>query len=485
MAFIGCNTSHIETIKEIQNIEIERDINNAFVKIAVEQTLMCLTTDANNNIVQEPCIGLNTQKILIDMINKKTGTYRLRTGPYLDHCFEVADPVSKNGTRVKVEKCEDKEAQYFRLIPSKHDKLFYKIVSVLSNKCLDINNQSYERGANFHQWACFDVRSQSFLLDRIPLEPRKLPKKVWTYWDRGEDQMPAFYQANVDVWRKRLGTSWSVIVLNNIATDANYIGNYFDKDSIPTISVLDSKISKRTSSHKSLDARVVFSDFVRLEILNKEGGFWMDPSNMLHKDLSEFVIPLENLSSFTMGGYTSRDQATSELRFADSLENFFIVSFPHNPLIEKWQKNFKEYWRLKTPDMSIDENPMYNGSMGLVLDLEKFGILADYLNQHAALKYTLIRNPEFLKEIMIRGDVKPDENGPFTLLYQVNFADKKLVTLPENYFPEIIDKMKYVLISKFPSNDSHAIRNLMRNVDDFFETTNIFGKLNSIGVFKQ
>jgi hypothetical protein len=31
----------------------------------------------------------------------------------------------------------------------------------------------------------------------------------------------------------------------------------------------------------NLDQRIIFSDFVRLEILDSEGGFWIDPSMML------------------------------------------------------------------------------------------------------------------------------------------------------------------------------------------------------------
>lgn len=455
--------------------------HDSLIKLVVYSSTMCMTFDKKNKFfVQEPCSQNDNQKILLQRVGTKDNIFRFKVGENFEKCLEINIATQDNGGKLIANTCNESDTQKFQLNSSKEDFLYNSIKPVSSNKCLDIAYGLRTAQAPFHQWDCQDdISSQRFLLDPIS-EKRELPKFVWSYWNQGEDAMPAFYRTNVQLWRKRLGPEWQVRVLNNIPSDEDYFGHFFDKNSIPSEDTIRSKIPSGLSGDNILDSRVIFSDFVRLEILYTEGGFWMDPSVMLHKDLSEFVAPMENLSSFDLAGYTSYHQATRELRYADSLENFFLVSFPRTATLQEWKRNFRKYWDLKTKDMDISAHPMYNGQEGLLLQPEKnFGALANYLNQHVALKYTLIKDSALLNNVLVRGGVRYKDRGPFSLLENVNF-DYESQIYDSYHVNTIVERMNDVLISKFGSINSKIIREKMKDEQIFFNPNNIFGRLNAL-----
>ncbi|MEI6806558.1 MAG: ricin-type beta-trefoil lectin domain protein [Myxococcaceae bacterium] len=384
-----------------------------------------------------------------------------------NRCLEIQNASTANGARLELNTCSDSPHQEALLQDSNTDEIYKKIVFIHSGKCLDSENLT--------QWTCNPWPSQDFLISERKVEVSQLPKIVWTYWDTGFENMPAFYKSNVDHWKKILGQEWSIRVLNLIEDKDSYFGNYLPKEEIPSISLIKSKIGDRDFEQK-LNPTVIESDFIRLELLAKYGGVWMDPSIMLHRNFSDIQTPLEALDDFEILGFTSRSQANTELRYTDSLENFFLAVLPNSEIMEDWKDNFKKYWIAKQPGMAIEDHPMYNGNQGNEVDTSQYGQFSNYLNQHVALKYTLINNQEFARRIFIFADTLLQEKGPFSLLQMVNWKDSELLSLKKSSIERFLENMKDVLMSKFPSSNSKDIR--QQTEAYFTKENNIFGRLN-------
>jgi len=356
----------------------------------------------NTSILLAKCQRDKTQQFNLEKV--AFGTYLIKS---LDgKCFEIENNSHLDDARVHLAHCTGHKNQEIRLEHYVEDSLFYKFIFVHSGKCLDVDLPGVSRDVHLHQSACHSGRSQAFLMDEKVHNKEPFNKHIWTFWDGGADKMPAFYRTNLQHWKKIMqkGTKddWEITVVNSISGDPSYFGNFIKEDSIPTIAYLQSKIAP---DEKKLSAPVVFSDFVRIELLYEHGGVWMDPSIMLHGDLGEFQHILETINYFSVTGYTSFHQGTSALRYADSLENFFLMVLPHSKLVSEWKNNFRKYWDLKQKGMVIEDHPMFNGTNGPHIDVSRFNEFRNYLNQHLSLKYTLIMHPEFLNDTFVIGDV--------------------------------------------------------------------------------
>ena len=397
-------------------------------------------------------------------------------------CLQLAKPSSAEGVLAVFEPCSpNNKYQELKIAKSNLDPLAGKLLFLMTNKCLAASELSLESATLLKQETCYDGKQQDFyFLDRSKAQ-KTLPRIVWTFWDSGESKMPAFYRANLIRWRtvlqgsKNPSKNWEIHVINNIKGDPNYIANFVSVEQLPTVEFLQSKISPT----EKLNANVVFSDFVRLELLNELGGVWMDPSIMLHRSLNEVANILETANSFSILGYTSYSQATKFLRYEDSLENFFFMAYPKSELLGEWRKTFHRYWDEKQASMLIENHPMFNGSEGQKIDVFNYGNLRQYLNQHLSLKHVLTLNPELRGQILILGGTLLHDKGPFSLLTLVGWQDQALLDLKGDRMDAVFHAMRGVLISKFPSESSKNIRAKITDPAYFFRRDNIFGHLNA------
>lgn len=447
--------------------------NINFYNAGTHKCLGYQNADDNANVASD-CTFNDSQIFAIEEIGDKVYNIKNQKG----YCLEVVGNSKLNGARVHMAKCTGADNQKIAFSQSSNDVMYRKIIFVHSDKCLDV---VADPKRPFQQWACNDkLFYQDFYINR-KVKSDTLTHIVWTFWDKGEAEMPAFYKANVKHWNTILNQpsgkkNWNIRVLNDNPTDENYYGNFVKKETLPSPEAIQSRIGT-AEFEKKLKKAVIFSDFIRLEVLYEHGGVWLDPSIMLHEPLNDIEAALQ-MADFSVAGYTSRFQGTSRMRYADSLENFFIMALPKSKFIKVWKENFRQYWNTKKPNVAIENHPMYNGSSGNKVDLSQFGKLKDYLNQHAALKYTLEKNPSLLTQVFVIGGANEDEKGPFTLLNLVSFNDENLLNLPVSKFDEYIRKMQGVIMSKFPSEDSVHIRQI-KDVNFFFNKGNFLGRLNS------
>ncbi len=195
-----------------------------------------------------------------------------------------------------------------------------------------------------------------------------LPKKVYAYWDNlGSNPI---IQAHLDGWKNALPEDWEVIILNKVNVK-DYVGNDF------------------MTRYGKLDA-TRFADFLRLELLSRFGGVWMDGSVVMIN--ASF---LEEYHQKMMSDHYDACMYELDLRTLDKkypyLENWFIMAPKGSPLINDMYKEFDKSFQMgflkyKT-DILIPSGVELEKTLG-------YG-QRTYLMQHAIIHYLLHQGKKY------------------------------------------------------------------------------------------
>ena len=189
-----------------------------------------------------------------------------------------------------------------------------------------------------------------------------LPKKIYAYWDNlGTNPI---IQANIDGWKKALPDDWEVVILNKVNVK-DYVGEDFMK------------------RYAKLDP-TRFADFLRLELLYKFGGVWMDGSViMINASFLEEYYQKMISDHYDVCLY-ELDLRTLDKKYP-YLENWFIMAPKGSPLINDLYKEFDKSYQMgflkyKT-DILIPSDVNLEKTIG-------YG-RRTYLMQHAIIHYLI------------------------------------------------------------------------------------------------
>lgn len=196
-------------------------------------------------------------------------------------------------------------------------------------------------------------------------------KQIWTYWspsDHASDNI--FVDRCIESWKQ-----WNPEYKVHILSKDNY-RDYIDDD-----------ISAIRHSH---DSEARFSDYLRLLVLAKYGGIWIDASIICQQSLNPVFDFLED--QYECVGFSAPFHS-------QVLESWFIACNPGSPFIQKWCKEF-----LRTGEFE---------TMGEYLeDLNEKGVdtsivpMTEYLAIHCAALPFLSMSDVLL--------VPSENGGPFT-----------------------------------------------------------------------
>ena len=89
---------------------------------------------------------------------------------------------------------------------------------------------------------------------------KPIPKIIWTYWN-SDDVLPDFIERCIQTWRDK-NPDYEIIVLND-----SKLSDYLSSDEV-----------RKIKGWKYNDCVQKHSDLVRLFILSKYGGIWLDAS---------------------------------------------------------------------------------------------------------------------------------------------------------------------------------------------------------------
>ncbi len=194
-----------------------------------------------------------------------------------------------------------------------------------------------------------------------------LPKQIWYYWNSGTlpKDIEEYYQNN-----KSVLNDWKITLL----TDET-LPKYIDMSAIPN------NYASLIPQHRA--------DYIRLAVLYKWGGTWMDASiivnskeamEKLYKETSERKA---QATLFTLGG------PRPDMSY---IENWFIMAPRESPVIGAWLHEYTCAIQMTFPiyERYIERN-WYTINLRITLP---------YLTEHACMQVILQKHPE-LKQMII------------------------------------------------------------------------------------
>lgn len=263
--------------------------------------------------------------------------------------------------------------------------------------------------------------------DLASFQNQHVPKKIWCFWDKGENALPPFHKWNLDNWRLKLvPKGYEIRTISLVEGDPNNFFSFLDPRERIQMESLFKDIDEKAKAYQGEDGNwvkmvpaVVKSDVVRIVLLEKFGGIWTDLTNVLVRDLEDLDLAGFEASSQSVAGFVKVEAASKESvkinnRPVDGLENWLLFAKEHSSLVQAWKIAFIEYWRTRKTGELISYHPMYKCP-----DFPFGGLResANYFNQHLALKYVIFQNPKFSYEIY------PVDFNPWWVLTRLD--DKK------------------------------------------------------------
>lgn len=304
----------------------------------------------------------------------------------------------------------------------------------------------------FHNPSVYE--NKNLFLNKLPsnaFHKNTAQKVIWSFWDKGYGKMPAFYQVNVDYWHKILGPSWKIRVTNLIPGDHDNIFNgIIEKADLPAAFDLTSSVMK--------------SDAIRLAILKRHGGVWMDVSNILLKSVDDFCWNEMKSGQVLLCGFYGEGWGNDHLDRKDYFENWFIAAGDENVFIDAWQKVFNLYWDDRIESNNLWEHPLYQGID--ISNFQRYGAdYRNYLTQHIAFRKAVEQDP--IMNNIFKNHMKLYEaRDAFFIMTKVGWdesaiAHKLIHEKDENFVNELFQSQSKLM--KFPSSMAKSINKLSRD----------------------
>ena len=146
----------------------------------------------------------------------------------------------------------------------------------------------------------------------VPHYPQRLPKTIWIYWGQGEDNAPHIVKRSIESWRNR-NPRWDVKVL-----DEKSVAQFVDMSDCPAF-----------LGHR------LFSDLLRLRLLEVHGGVWADATVFCHRPLDDWLA-----LQATAGFFCFVEPGPDRL-----VETWFIAAQKGNFLAAGWARALSDAYR--------------------------------------------------------------------------------------------------------------------------------------------
>lgn len=155
------------------------------------------------------------------------------------------------------------------------------------------------------------VQNYNWAIDALP---KAVPPIIWMYWDKPLDQAPPFVTYAIDSWKSK-NPGWTVRVL-----DDNSLHDWID---VP-----------QAGSARKIQGR---SDAIRLALLQRYGGLWIDATCACVRPLDEWLPPL-----MTAGFFAFPDSYPGRI-----IQSWFLAAAPDNYLVDRWARLALRYYSKK------------------------------------------------------------------------------------------------------------------------------------------
>lgn len=145
---------------------------------------------------------------------------------------------------------------------------------------------------------------------------KDVKKTIWTWWNDGEESLSPFLKACVASWRSR-HPDWDVVVLG-----LKNLHKYVPDEDLP-------------DTFHSIDRKSLQSDLVRVALLARHGGCYVDMSSLAQSDFAEDAWRrLHSGASFV--GFKAPHF------ISDFVSAWCMAVLPNNPVLVAWNRVLKE-----------------------------------------------------------------------------------------------------------------------------------------------
>ncbi|KAI0532186.1 hypothetical protein GGR58DRAFT_507696 [Xylaria digitata] len=182
-----------------------------------------------------------------------------------------------------------------------------------------------------------DLRPEAEIVQELrSFRPITSEKNVWCFWDKGLDRMYPSYRCTVLNWVRKLGSSWTVRIVDLIDDSPANVYNYVGKEWFPDCFVNRTMDGKHAAQHAA--------DLVRLPLLYEHGGVWMDVGNMLHTHLDRLFWNHLTApdSPYEMAVWIITGQIRKQW---GSFGNYMIAARKGCIFVKNWHNSYKELWK--------------------------------------------------------------------------------------------------------------------------------------------
>lgn len=142
------------------------------------------------------------------------------------------------------------------------------------------------------------------------IKKQKIPKKIWSFWHT--EEQPEFIRKCIRTWKEK-NPDYEIHVLSE-QTISNYLGKYE---------------TEQIKNWKYNDSKQRLSDLVRLSLLSKYGGIWLDASIVCYESFDWiYSFDDETCILFSIPQFST-------------IDSWFIACTPNNKFIKRVNEEFR------------------------------------------------------------------------------------------------------------------------------------------------
>ena len=146
---------------------------------------------------------------------------------------------------------------------------------------------------------------------------KTVPKIIWILWFQGWEEAPIIVKKCLNTWIEH-NPDWTINKLTN-----DNLSDFIDIEAIIP-----------GYKQKSIPPETL-SDIIRIALLNKYGGIWVDSTLYCNIPLNNWLHKVISNSGFFAFANPGPDRM---------LSNWFLVSYENNTIIQKWYEEAVKYW---------------------------------------------------------------------------------------------------------------------------------------------
>ncbi|KAI1868606.1 uncharacterized protein JN550_006181 [Neoarthrinium moseri] len=319
-----------------------------------------------------------------------------------------------------------------------------------------------------------DHRSDEEIIQTILNPPPVTSEEnIWAFWDNGFETMPPWQKRNVIGWVRMQGPRWTVRVLSLVHNSPANLFNFVDEDHVPK------HLRDGRSTGKYAGANT--SDTIRLPLVYKHGGIWMDVGIILLMHLDQICWnALEDPKSKFEVAVCSSDPTLK----SGIAQNFFIAGRKGNGFIKRWMLVLLEAWKGRINNKGIHAHPLFlhqvrdgnlthvfSGASGEKLDYfqgylayDRVRLLEDPYDGFSGPSYCknrvlLIEYKEFSSAVMATNDNGPKQFELFSTSFNQD-QDTEQYAEACKYFEYVLSNSGLIKLYRRRDNDVPTLAEL-------------------------